>query len=103
MELNIDHYEKDLLLECIQYRLDTDKILVINNSLRNEIERFNLQRSKMNVYSILVDGQIVAEIEPTVAVPVKQVGIIRLTDEHRLVHHGHRAFPVPDEHFHLPF
>jgi antitoxin component of MazEF toxin-antitoxin module len=38
MQLNIDHYEKDLLLECIQFRLDNDKILVINNSLRNEIE-----------------------------------------------------------------
>jgi hypothetical protein len=38
MQLNIDHYEKDLLLECIQSRLYTDKILVINNSLRNEIE-----------------------------------------------------------------
>jgi hypothetical protein len=38
MQLNIDHYEKDLLLECIQYRLDQDKILIINNSLRNEIE-----------------------------------------------------------------
>jgi hypothetical protein len=38
MQLNIDHYEKDLLLECIQHRLDADKILVINDSLRNEIE-----------------------------------------------------------------
>jgi hypothetical protein len=38
MELKIDHYEKDLLIECIQFRLDCDKILVINNSLRNEIE-----------------------------------------------------------------
>jgi len=38
MQLNIDHYEKDLLLECIQSRLDNDKVLIINNSLRNEIE-----------------------------------------------------------------
>lgn len=38
MELNLDHYEKDLLMDCIQYRLDTDKVLVINDSLRNEIE-----------------------------------------------------------------
>lgn len=38
MELKLDHYEKDLLLDCIQYRLDTDKLLVINDSLKNEIE-----------------------------------------------------------------
>jgi hypothetical protein len=38
MELKLDHYEKDLLTDCIQHRLDTDKLLVINDSLRNEIE-----------------------------------------------------------------
>ena len=38
MELKLDHYEKDLLIDCIQHRLDTDKILVINDSLKNEIE-----------------------------------------------------------------
>jgi hypothetical protein len=38
MELKIDHYEKDLLIDCIQYRLDSDKLLVINDSLRNEIQ-----------------------------------------------------------------
>jgi hypothetical protein len=38
MRLNFDDYEKDLLIETIQHRLDTDKILVINNSLREELE-----------------------------------------------------------------
>lgn len=38
MELKLDHYEKDLLIDCIQHRLDTDKVLVINNSLKSEIE-----------------------------------------------------------------
>lgn len=38
MELKLDYQEKDLLVECIQYRLYADKILVINDSLRNEIE-----------------------------------------------------------------
>jgi len=38
MELKLDYQEKDLLIDCIQHRLDTDKILVINESLRNEIE-----------------------------------------------------------------
>lgn len=38
MELNLNYQEKDLLIDCIQYRLDTDKILVINDSLKNEIE-----------------------------------------------------------------
>ena len=38
MELKLDHYEKDLLIDCLQHRLETDKILVINESLKNEIE-----------------------------------------------------------------
>lgn len=38
MEFKLDHYEKDLLIDCLQHRLDTDKILVINESLKNEIE-----------------------------------------------------------------
>lgn len=38
MELKLDHYEKDLIMDCIQHRLDTDKVLVINDSLRNEIQ-----------------------------------------------------------------
>ena len=38
MEIKLDYQEKDLLMDCIQYRLYTDKILVINNSLKNEIE-----------------------------------------------------------------
>jgi hypothetical protein len=38
MKIEFDDYEKDLLIETIQHRLYTDKILVINNSLREEIE-----------------------------------------------------------------
>ena len=38
MKLEFDNYEKDLLLETIQHRLYTDKILVINNTLREELE-----------------------------------------------------------------
>ena len=38
MELKLDYQEKDLLIECLQHRLYTDKVLVINDSLRNEIE-----------------------------------------------------------------
>lgn len=38
MELKLDYQEKDLLIDCIKHRLYTDKILVINESLRNEIE-----------------------------------------------------------------
>ena len=38
MELKLDYQERDLLIDCIQHRLDTDKILVINESLKNEIE-----------------------------------------------------------------
>lgn len=38
MRLDFDEYERDLLIETIQHRLDTDKILVINDSLREDIE-----------------------------------------------------------------
>jgi hypothetical protein len=38
MELKLDYQEKDLLIDCIKHRLYSDKILVINESLRNEIE-----------------------------------------------------------------
>lgn len=38
MKIELDHYEKDLIIDCIQHRLDTDKLLVINDSLRAEIQ-----------------------------------------------------------------
>jgi hypothetical protein len=38
MRLDFDDYERDLLIDTIQHRLDTDKMLFINNSLREEIE-----------------------------------------------------------------
>lgn len=38
IRLEIDDYEKDLLIDTIQHRLDTDKILVINNNLKEELE-----------------------------------------------------------------
>jgi hypothetical protein len=38
MRLELDDYERDMLIDTLQHRLDTDKILVINDSLREEIE-----------------------------------------------------------------
>ena len=38
MRLDFDDYERDLLIDTIQYRLDADKILVINNNLREELK-----------------------------------------------------------------
>jgi hypothetical protein len=38
MELKLDYQEKDLLIDCLHHRLYTDKVLVINQSLKNEIE-----------------------------------------------------------------
>lgn len=38
MELKLDYQEKDLLIDCLKHRLYTDKLLIINDSLRNEIE-----------------------------------------------------------------
>ena len=31
-------------------------------------------------------------------IPVKKIDLFRVSDENRRIHHGHRAFPVPDEH-----
>lgn len=49
MRLEIDDYEKDLIIDTIQYRLDTDKILVINDSLREELEDL-LRKIEENEY-----------------------------------------------------
>jgi hypothetical protein len=38
MKIEFDEYERDLLIDTVRHRLDTDKILVINNSLREELE-----------------------------------------------------------------
>lgn len=36
--IELDMFERDLLIETIQLRLESDKILIINDSLRREIE-----------------------------------------------------------------
>jgi hypothetical protein len=38
MKLNIDNIEKDLLLETLEYRLDSDEELVINDTLKEELQ-----------------------------------------------------------------
>ena len=37
MKLEFDEFEKDLLIDTIQHRLDTDKILVINDRIREDL------------------------------------------------------------------
>jgi hypothetical protein len=49
MRLDFDDYERDMLIDTIQHRLDTDKILVINDSLREEIEDL-LRKVEENEY-----------------------------------------------------
>jgi len=49
MKLEFDDYERDLLIETIQHRLDTDKVLVINDNLREEIEDL-LRKIEENEY-----------------------------------------------------
>jgi hypothetical protein len=49
MKLEIDEFEKDLLIETIQHRLDTDKILIINNSIKQDLEDL-LQKIEDNEY-----------------------------------------------------
>lgn len=38
MKLEFDDYERDILIETIQYRLDSDKVLIINHTLKEELE-----------------------------------------------------------------
>ena len=38
MELKLDYCDKDLLVDCIEYRLQNDTELITNDSLREEIE-----------------------------------------------------------------
>jgi hypothetical protein len=38
MKLELDDYERDILIDTIQHRLDTDKILIINHTLKEEVE-----------------------------------------------------------------
>ncbi len=37
MKLEFDEFEKDLLIETVQYRLYTDNILVTNTSMREDL------------------------------------------------------------------
>ena len=38
MNYEFDDYERDVLIDTIQHRLDTDKILISNDSLREDVE-----------------------------------------------------------------
>ncbi len=38
MKIDIDEYERDILIESIQHRLDTDKVLIINPTLKENLE-----------------------------------------------------------------
>jgi hypothetical protein len=38
MELNFDEYERDLLIDTIQYRLESDEELILSESLKDELQ-----------------------------------------------------------------
>lgn len=38
MNYEFDDYERDILIDTIQHRLETDKILIINDSLREDVK-----------------------------------------------------------------
>ena len=38
MELSLDFYDREVLIDCIEYRLENDLVLITNDSLREEIE-----------------------------------------------------------------
>ena len=38
MKISEDHYEKDIIMETLQYRLENDNILLIDGSLKDDLE-----------------------------------------------------------------
>lgn len=38
MKISIDNYEKDLLVETIEFRIDNDEDLIIAESLKEELQ-----------------------------------------------------------------
>ena len=38
MKISVDHYEKDIIMETLQYRLENDNILLIDVSLKDDLE-----------------------------------------------------------------
>ena len=38
MKNSVDHYEKDIIMETLQYRLENDNILLIDGSLKDDLE-----------------------------------------------------------------
>jgi hypothetical protein len=49
MKIEFDDFEKDLIIETIQHRLDTDRVLVINDRLKEELEDL-LRKIEENEY-----------------------------------------------------
>ena len=38
MKISVDHYERDIIMETLQYRLENDNILLIDGSLKDDLE-----------------------------------------------------------------
>ena len=38
MKISVDHYEKYIIMETLQYRLENDNILLIDGSLKDDLE-----------------------------------------------------------------
>ena len=38
MKISVDHYEKDIIMETLQYLLENDNILLIDGSLKDDLE-----------------------------------------------------------------
>ena len=38
MKINFDEYEKDILLETLQYRIDNDERLILSDGIKDDIQ-----------------------------------------------------------------
>ena len=49
MKFEFDQFEKDLIIDTIQHRLDTDKLLVLNDSIKEDLVEL-LRKVEENEY-----------------------------------------------------
>ena len=50
MKISVDNYEKDIIMETLQYRLENDRILLIDGTLKDDLEDLLCRLEEEYVY-----------------------------------------------------
>ena len=66
MKFSIDPYEKELIVETIEYRIENDESFIRDNRIKEDLE-YLLRELKMNTYNIEYNGITVLERIPEYA------------------------------------